>query len=316
MEIYLKELIGSEFLLRPIKCKMILKNCLIFILFNCYFQSFAQLPQTAIYLLHIDNPSDTSWTLSKIDYLTSFNSAGYNNQPYFISPTDLLASVRPVNGDNNDIYEFDLVKKTFTNITSSTASEYSPRTSPYNSQQITCISVPKNDTSIQNLVEIKLQTGEYVKTIFNKFAKIGYYRYIRDQIWVCYLVEEPHVLSICDAGKLSKKIFASSIGRSFEVISPNEVLFVHKITNDRWLLKNYNVSTEKSKTLAVMPVGTEDFVLNENGTIFCANDSKVFKLTYDGHWQTLIDLMPLDIRNINRLAISKDQMAVVSVLKP
>lgn len=275
----------------------------------------AQIPQSSLYLLNIENPSDTIWNITKIDYLSEFNAKGYNNQPYFISPNELLASIKTSTSSNTEIYRFDLIKKTFTNITSSSSSEYSARISPFNSQNITCISVPSNDTSVQNLVEIKLENGEYSKVIFNKFARIGYYRHVKDQTWICYLVEEPHVLSICDAGKLSKKIFASSIGRSFEVINHNEVLFVHKITPDHWILKSYNLTTEKSKQLAEMPLGTEDFTLDEAGTIYCASDSKLFKLLPDGKWQKLADLMPLNIRNINRLAISKNKMAIVSVVK-
>ncbi len=294
---------------------MILRKLFYVILLNCYYTLSAQLPQTAMYLLQIDNPSDTIWTISKIDYISSFNPKGYNNQPYFISPTNLLASIRLSNSDNNEIFSFDLTKNSLTNITNSSSSEYSPRISPYNSKYIDCVSVPKNDTNIQNLVEINLENGAYSTIIFNKFAKIGYYRHIKDKSWVCYLVDEPHVLSICDANLLSKKIFASSIGRSFEVLNQKEILFVHKITADHWILKVYNLVSEKSRTLAEMPIGTEDFALDETGNVICASDSKLMKLSKDGRWQTLIDLKPLNIKNINRLAINKNRMAIVSVSK-
>ena len=152
---------------------MFLRKLLYVILINCYHTLSAQLPQTAIYMMHIDNPSDTVWTVSKVEYISSFNPKGYNNQPYFISPTNLLASIRLYNADNNDIYSFDLNKNSLTNLTNSSNSEYSPRISPYNPKHIDCVSVPKNDTSIQNLVEINLESGEYSSIIFNKFAKIG-----------------------------------------------------------------------------------------------------------------------------------------------
>ncbi len=284
-------------------------------LLNSFGSLFAQLPQTSLFLLHIENPQDTSWNISKAEYLSAFNKDGYNNQPYFASQTVLLASIRPLHGNNNDIYQFDLNNKTITNITHSNSSEYSPRISPYNAQNITCVSVPENDTSIQNLVEIKMENGNQTNLIFNKFAKIGYYRFIKDKSWACYLVSEPHVLSICDAGLLNKKIFASSIGRSFEVINQNEILFVHKITPDLWILKSYNLSTEKSKTIAEMPVGSEDFTLDDYGNVICGNDSKLMKLSKEGRWQVMIDLKPLKIGNINRLAMKKNLLAIVSVAK-
>jgi hypothetical protein len=254
--------------------------------------------------------------ISKIEYLSGFNANGYNNQPYFINSTELLASIRLKKTDNNDIYKFDVDKKTFTNITNSKDSEYSPRTNPADNDYLNCVSVPYEDTSIQNLIEISTENGALTKTIFNKFAKIGYYRYIKNKLWVCYLVEEPHVLSLCDEGQLTKKIFASSIGRSFEVINQNDILFVHKITADQWKLKSYNLITEKSKTLAEMPKGIEDFAIDETGKIYCASDSKILRLTDNSRWQTLTDLAPLKIKNINRLAITKNRMAIVSVTKP
>ncbi len=278
-------------------------------------ESFSQLPQSAIYLLHVENPDDTSWKISQVEYLNGFNPNGYNNQPYFFSQNELMASVRTVNSDNTEIYYFDLINKTYKNVTSSKASEYSPRQSPSNSQHISCVSVPEKDTSIQNLVEINISNGAYSKVIFNKFAKIGYYRHIKDQLWACYLVEEPHVLSLCDAGKLTKKIFASSIGRSFEVLNQNEILFVHKITAEHWILKSYNIVTEKSKTLAEMPPGTEDFVLDQNHNLLCASDTKLYKLSKEGRWQMLTDLTTLKIKNINRIAIKNNLVAVVSVAK-
>ena len=91
---------------------------------------------------------------------------------------------------------------------------------------------------------------------------------------------------------------------------------MHKISEGPWFLKVYNFVTEKSRTLAEMPSGTEDFVLSEDDHVLCANNSKLLKLSKDNRWQIVIDLKPLNIVNINRLAISKNLMAIVSVLKP
>lgn len=114
---------------------------------------------------------------------------------------------------------------------------------------------------------------------------------------------------------MTKKIFASSIGRTFEIINQNEVMFVHKITENQWRLKAYNLTTEKSRVIAEMPRSTEDFIINEDGIIFCATNSKILRLTNDGRWQTTIDLLPLNIQKISRLAINKNRIVVVSITK-
>ncbi len=274
---------------------------------------FCQAPASSIYLLNVVNTSDSIWTISRIEYLNSFNPKAYNNQVYFLSPSLLLASIRLSQSNNNEIYQFDLNAKTYKNITQSLASEYSPRKSPKNSKSINCIRVSPGETEIQTLVSLDLQTGEYQSTELFETPKIAYYRYFRDNQWVCYLLKEPHVLAICDAKTNRTKIFASAIGRTFEVLNDDEILFIHKITPDKWYLKIYQASSEKSKIIAEMPNGTEDFAIDESGNIYCANDSKIFKLTASGIWHAVVDLKPLGISQLNRLTISGKRIAVVSL---
>jgi len=85
---------------------------------------FSQLPGSSLYLLDIKNPLDSNWIITKINYLSSLNPTGYNNQPYFIDNNHLLVCIRKPENNNTEIYKFDLLNKTATNITNSSSSEY------------------------------------------------------------------------------------------------------------------------------------------------------------------------------------------------
>lgn len=273
----------------------------------------AQLPTCAMYLLDIKNPLDSSWTITNITYLSGLNPNGYNNQPYFIDRNILLGSIKKTDQSNTEIYKFDLINKIATNITNSASSEYSPRIYPENHKEFSCVRVPENDTAIQDLALISLDAGKLHKFIIKDHSKIGYYRYLKNKYWVCYLVQEPHVLSIYSEELGSHKIFASSIGRCFEVVNSNEIYFVHKITDANWVLKSYNVTTEKSKTIATMPTGIEDFVLNSNQQVLCANGSNLLRLSESGSWNVLADLKKFNIKNIGRLALFENRLVLVNM---
>lgn len=284
----------------------------IFLFFIKTIPADAQLPITSLYLLNIVNPSDSTWIISKIEYLTSFNSKGYNSQPYFLDGDRILFSAKTEIGQNTDIYLLSRTAKTIQNITNSKASEFSPRVSPQSDHHITCISVPSTDSSIQKLVEIEMNSGKYAKIILDQHNKIGYYRHMHNDIWACFMVDKTNKLGLCDNRLATTQIFASSIGRTFEVLNQHEIIYVDKSTNHPWHLKIYNRITQKSKMVASMPLDTEDFAIDEAGKLYCATGSKILRLENDGHWHALVDLAPLQLRNLSRLTFNKNNLVIVS----
>ncbi|MGB3085895.1 MAG: hypothetical protein WBB21_14315 [Saprospiraceae bacterium] len=273
----------------------------------------AQLPNTSLFSLQIENSKDSNWIIRKVEFLSNFNPASYNNQPFLVNEDLMLASIKLKTSDNTEIYKFDLQKKSYSNLTKSSASEYSPRCSSALLNSFTCVQVPRDDTSKQDLIQMNLETGNIDKYIFKNKGKIGYYRHIKDKEWACYLVDQPHILGICNEDRSTKKIFASSIGRCFEIMNGREIIFVHKITDELWQLKSYNILTEKSNLLATMPKGTEDFVLDEYNQVICASGSKLLRLNRPQGWHVLVDLLPLNIDKITRLALYKNRIILVSL---
>ncbi len=281
---------------------------------------FAQLPNSVIYSAEIENPFDTVWRVSKIQFLSAQNAKGYNNQPYFISEKEILISSNKGDPSQTDIYYYDLKNKVEKQITHTTGHEYSPRVSPLYPGDLTVVFVPKDESNKQHLIRFSQEQADAIEAPVNlldeRTGKIGYYRHLHDKKWVCFLVDSPNVMAICEEGKVAKKIFAAEIGRSFEVVNKNEIVFVHKILTDKWLLKKYNVNTGKAEIIIQMPNGIEDFALLPNGAVICATDSKIL-LARQGktNWNEVINFSSLGIKNINRISFLGKTMVFVSMLK-
>lgn len=288
---------------------------LYFLLFSQYQNLSAQLPLSHLYKAEVVDFNAPKWKFKSISFLSDFNRNGYNNQPFQIDQGHFLATIKTKEEESTDIYSFDLDKATYTRLIANSGSDYSPRINQVGlNSEITCINVPKND-STQKLVAYDRVTGEFKRTVLGEHGKIGYYRSLGYNKWVCFILDDQHIMAICEEQNISRRIFASNIGRTFEVISDDKILFVHKILDDKWLLKSYSISKEKLLTIAEMPKKVEDFALLENGKIICAQNSKILLLEPDTSiWKEVADLSSLGIRNINRLNLYKNSLIFVNLI--
>ncbi|MEP7195395.1 MAG: hypothetical protein ABI851_02680 [Saprospiraceae bacterium] len=278
---------------------------------------FAQdIPITNIYCAHISNPKDGKWIVNKLDLLNSFNYNHYNNQPHFISDNELLCTVRTAKDKNTDILRLNLSKQTYKYFIDNDGSDFSPRVRDNVPSEINCVHIDAKDT-VQNLVSYSSKDGSYVKTIFNHIGQIGYYRHHKDNNWICFLVDKPNnLLSICNSASGERKIFASNIGRTFESDHKQTVFFVHKILNDQWILKSYDITTQSMTVIAKMPVYSEDFLFDSSGRIICSSDSKIMLLNKETKlWEVLCDFQELGIKNIGRIELRNNLLVFVNEVK-
>ncbi len=278
---------------------------------------FAQkLPITNLYCAHVQNINSNSWVVNKLELLNSFNYHSYNNQPYFINNDEILCTVQTQKDTNTDIYKLNLQKKSLQGLIVNKGKDYSPRINNNYSNDITTVHINENDT-VQKLVAFDSQNGEFKKVIFDKIGQVGYYRHLDGDQWVCFLVDQPNnLMAICNSRTKEKKIFASSIGRTFESLSSHEILFVHKILNDNWLLKSYDTETQQMKLIARMPPESEDFVILPNGNVLCTSGSKIMLLDRDKSiWNSVIDFSELGITHLGRITIKNNLVVLVDEVK-
>ncbi|MCP3930707.1 MAG: hypothetical protein GY705_16580 [Bacteroidetes bacterium] len=283
---------------------IIILFCLFFVSIFGYSQD---IPNTNIYLFEIDQATDSLFKFTNPKLLTFFNHSGYNNQPYFFSDNELYFSVRFPNETQTDIYSLDLVNGTKTQVTATIESEYSPVRMPdfYN---FSAVRVEKDENESQRLWQFPVDRTTNGKPVFKYIKNIGYHHWLSGYKVALFLTGEPNTLVIADT-RTDKTIHqTSNIGRCFQTLPNGNLAYVHKRSEQTWYLMELNTYNNRSEIITSTLPGCEDFTIMPDGTILMASDSKLFKFNkmIDNYWLEIADLKYYNIRNINRMTVSKD----------
>ena len=78
-----------------------------------------------------------------------------------------------------------------------------------------------------------------------------------------------------------------------------------------WYLKTYDVATGMKNIIGETKTGSEDFEILDDGKMIMGQGSKLFILAEIGGWSELVDLNKYNVKNISRLAIQNNKIAIV-----
>ncbi len=271
------------------------------------------LPVSHVYLLDIDK-ADSVYLFKNPKHLTAFNPRGYNNQPAFLSNTELLLTVQTPSEKQTDIYLLDLEKKTKLRMTKTPESEYSPKPTPGN-LYFSCVRVELDEDRSQRLWQYPLDRGDKGKASLRYLRGVGYYHWLDRFMVALFNVSTTNYLSIADTRDESSRHLAPDVGRCFGTSPNGRLVFVHKITEGNWILKAMNKATLETQEIIRTLPGVEDFAILSDGTIFSGRGSRLYKYhpLQDKDWVEIADLKNLGIASITRLAVSGDKkLAVVN----
>ncbi|MEZ4955623.1 MAG: hypothetical protein R2825_18835 [Saprospiraceae bacterium] len=271
------------------------------------------LPNCNVYLLDIEK-ADSIYLFKNPKHLTAFNSHGYNNQPSFLSNTELLLTVQTPTDKQTDIYMLDLEKKTKLRMTKTPESEYSAKPTPGN-LYFSCVRVELDEERSQRLWQYPLDRGDKGKASLRYLRGVGYYHWLDRFTVALFNVSTTNYLSIADTRDESSRHLAPDVGRCFGTSPNGRLVFVHKITEGNWVLKAMNKATLESEEIVRTLPGVEDFAILSDGTILCGRGSRLYKFhpLNDKNWVEMADLKKLGISSITRLAVSGDKkLAVVN----
>ncbi|HFA51593.1 MAG TPA: hypothetical protein ENJ95_21470 [Bacteroidetes bacterium] len=276
--------------------------------------AFAQdLPVSNVYLLDIEKV-DTLLLFKNPKLLTGFNPTGYNNQPSFLSNTELLLTVQKPSDSQTDIYLLDLEKKTKLRMTKTPESEYSPKTVPGN-LYFSVVRVEMDEQRSQRIWQYPLDRGDKGRPVFRYLRGAGYYHWLDRFTLAIFNVAATNYLTIADTRDESSRQLAPNVGRCFQSSPNGRLVFVHKITDSNWVIKAMNKSTFQVKEIIKTLPGAEDFVILADGTILMGKGSRLYKFhpLQDKDWEEMADLKTIGISNITRMAASRDgKLAVVN----
>ncbi|MEK7256170.1 MAG: hypothetical protein AAB316_15570 [Bacteroidota bacterium] len=287
-------------------------STLSYVLFSCF--CFAQnLPTTNIYLLQIEK-QESLYVFRSPRHLTAFNLGGYNNQPAFISNTELLFSAALKGENQTDIYLLDLQKNTRLRMTRTPESEYSPMVTPEN-LFFSVVRVETDAERSQRLWQYPLDRKDKGKPVFKYLRGIGYYYWLDRARVALFNVADVNYMSIGSTQDESTRHLAPNIGRCFQMSPSGRLVFVHKVTPDKWMVKAMDKATLAIEEIVETVSGSEDFAILKDGTILMGKGSRLYKFhpKQDQKWMEVADLRKVGITSISRLAVSGDnKLAIVN----
>jgi len=241
----------------------------------------------------------------------------YNNQPFFMPDghTILYTSFRDKQAD---IYRYDIRTGQTTQVTNTPESEYSPTLMP-DGKNISVVRVEADGT--QRLWKFPLAGGA-PSLILENVKPVGYHYWIDDHTLALFILGgtgKPNFLEIFDMRTGKSEFVIDNPGRIIRKI-PNQknFSFVHKIANDHWEIKRFDLRVRTvSSMIATLP-GVEDYAWLSDGKLLMAKDSKIFAvvpLTAD-RWKEIANYLIGGVTKITRIAVSPsgDRIAIVGVL--
>jgi Fe-S cluster biosynthesis and repair protein YggX len=278
----------------------------------CFGAVSAQLPNTELYMFTLLNNGEKIILKDPV-YLSGFNPDGYNNQPFFINPSEVYITSNFYDKDFTDFMKLDIQNEEYYRITATDSiSEYSPTPNAL-SGYFSAVRVEKDGTT-QSFWLYPNDHSNSGKRIFKDVSNIGYHCWLSENEIAMFLVATPMKLAI---GNLETGLVSSiieDIGRCFQQNADGDLLFVHKVSDDIWLIKSYNVEDRIAKTVTQTIPNSEDFTLLSDGTIIMAEGSKIYSINPESEtsWNEIIDLGDLDINNISRIATSRNRLILVN----
>ena len=243
---------------------------------------------------------------------------GYNNQPFFMRDgrAILYTSIRDKQAD---IYRYDLRTGGTTNVTNTPESEYSPTLMP-DGKNISVVRV-EADGKTQRLWNFP-RAGGTPSLILENVQPVGYHHWIDDHTLALFILGgpgKPNLLEVLDLRTGKSELVTENPGRILrKVPHRNQFSFVHKISDQRWVIKAFDLRTKTSAPLIATLPDVEDYAWLPDGTLLMGKDSKIFAVVplTGQKWHEVADFAKDGIKRITRIAVNGagNRIAIVGVI--
>lgn len=267
-------------------------------------------PDTEIFLVDISLKSQPA-QISKPANITQRK--GYDNQPSFTPDgTGLLYTSLREDGQT-DIYRYDIIQLTTTQLTNTPESEYSPTVTP-DQKHFSVIRVEKDQT--QRLWQFPISGAGEPRLLLEKVKPVGYHCWLDPDGLALFILGPPNSLQLARVSTGDTLRMENSIGRALHLVpGKNALSFVHKRTPTDWEIKQLDLKTRQITPIVRTLDGSEDFVWASNGTLLMAKGAILYQCNpvTSPTWTPLADFSTAGIKQLTRLAIDKSgkKLAVV-----
>jgi len=238
---------------------------------------------------------------------------GYNNQPAFLADGQSLLYTSIRADKQADIYQYEVSSRKTTRITDTAESEFSPTLTP-DGRFISVVRVEADST--QRLWKFPLSGGKPV-LVLEKIKPVGYHTWIDPYTLALFILGKPNTLQIVDTRTEKAALVAENIGRATRRIpGQNKLSFVHKVSDQEWIIKTFDLGTHQITALIKTLPGSEEYAWTPSGILLAAKDSKLFawKPGVDTDWSEVADFSQAGLKSITRIAINNDgrKLAIVA----
>jgi WD40 repeat protein len=266
-------------------------------------------PATDIFVIDLGSGSGGKLKLGQPVKISTW--AGYNNQPSFF-PDGRSLLYTSIRDKQADIYRYDLRTASTGQVTDTPESEYSPTLMP-DGKSISVVRVEADGT--QRLWKFPVGGGSPA-LVLEKIKPVGYHLWVDQNTLALFVLGKPNTLQLVDLKSGKAEWIADNPGRILRrVPHQDKFSFVHKVSDQEWLIKTFDLRSRSVATFIKTFPGAEDYAWTPSGVLLMANGSKLFaRKESDWAWVELADFSSAGLKNITRIAVSPkgDRIAVVA----
>lgn len=268
-------------------------------------------PSDDIYLVDISNRKG-EFKLGQPVNIT--RREGYDNQPSFLPDGKALLYTSIGDDGQADIYIYSLINALTGRMTRTPESEYSPTVMP-GGKFFSVVRVEADKT--QRLWKFPMVNEGKPSLVLEKIKPVGYHLWIDAGHLALFILGQPNTLQLVDVATEKTETIAENIGRTLALVPRrNQISFIHKVSDNEWLIKAFDLKTRQINTLIKTLPGNEFYAWSPGGTLFMAEGAKLFKWkpNEDKDWQQVADFSSAGLKMITRLAFNPkgDKLAFVA----
>jgi dipeptidyl aminopeptidase/acylaminoacyl peptidase len=255
------------------------------------------------------------------------NSPGYDNQPSFLPDSSGLLFSSNRDGQQTDIYRYDIAGRKLSQVTATPESEYSPTVTP-DGRTFSAVRVEADNT--QRLWRFDLD-GSNPRVILEGVKPVGYHAWIDDTHLALFVLgsgSAPATLQLADTTTGAATVAATGIGRSILMRPGTGTISYLATAETPRVLKALDPKTGTSAALVAPVEGSQDCAWLPDGRLLMAHGTQVFVWTPGSAgwspYQRPAEIVawsdprtrPADPTNITRLAVSPDGRWLAFVAEP
>ncbi|NNC86670.1 MAG: hypothetical protein HKN75_11370 [Bacteroidia bacterium] len=247
-------------------------SLLILLLIAISTSSYAQIPQTDIYMLDIVVKNNKAKFINPVKVT---DNPGYDNQPYFSQDGKYLYYTAIADKEQADIFRVDLETMKTQQVTRTKESEYSP-TPIQGSTAITTVRVDQDST--QRLYQLYPFSRKPPEMLLTSVDDIGYHCWLNENHVAMFRLEETFNLHIGNKDNNRLYKIDTNIGRCLQrVPNSNDLSYVSKTDTSNWVIKRYDLRTKENVEIGPVYNQNEDFawlnirqiIMADNGSLYC-----------------------------------------------